>query len=135
MAKQITAREAWLEKLQKLIKTVKQWADELGWATREIEKKMEDPEIGDYQAPALLLQRETVRLLLEPIAREAPNTDGVVDLCLMPSYDDIASLYYYDDRWNVHYFHGENGLLDDKAKPLSKATLRKVFDQMMAHAG
>ena len=35
-------------------------------------------------------------ILLEPVA---PGTEGVVDLYLMPGYDDIASLYHYSNRW------------------------------------
>ena len=102
-AQRVTARHEWLEKLRKLVATVKGWADELDWATKAVDKKMEDAEIGNYKAPGLLLQQETVRLFLEPVARAAPGTEGVVDLYLMPSYDDIASLYYYNNRWNVHY--------------------------------
>ena len=135
----VTARYEWLEKLKKLVATVKGWADELDWATRVVEKKMEDAEIGNYKAPGLLLQQETVRLFLEPVARAAPGTEGVVDLYLMPSYDDIASLYFYNNRWNVHYmFEGARtvgNILEAEAKPLTKATLRKVFDEMKAHAG
>ena len=33
-----------------------------------------------YQAPALLLQKETARVLLEPVGRAAPGAEGVVDL-------------------------------------------------------
>jgi hypothetical protein len=134
-----TARHEWLQKLRKLVVTVKGWADELDWATRVVDKKMEDAEIGNYKAPGLLLQKETVRLFLEPVARAAPGTEGVVDLYLMPSYDDIASLYYYNNRWNVHYlFEGAATVGNSRAteaKPLTKATLRKVFDDMKAHAG
>jgi hypothetical protein len=134
----LAARHAWLERLRKLLLTVKEWAEELGWATRIIDKKMEDAEVGNYKAPALLLQQGAVRLFLEPVARDAPGTDGAVDLCLMPSYDDIASLYHYDNRWNLHYvYHGApvvaNGREGD-AKPLTKAAFRKVLDEMKAHA-
>jgi hypothetical protein len=135
----MTARHEWLEKLRKLVATVKGWAHEFDWATRVVEKKIEDAEIGNYKAPGLLLQMETVRLFLEPVARAVPGTEGVVDLYLMPSYDDIASLYYYDNRWNVHYlFEGTptvGNIRDADAKPLTKATLRKLFDEMKAHAG
>jgi hypothetical protein len=134
-----TARDEWLGKLRKLIELVKGWAVELDWATRIVEKKMEDPEIGNYKAPCLLIQQETVRLLLEPVARSAPGTEGIVDLYLMPSYDDIASLYYYRNQWNVHYmFTGAPAvanILEAEAKPLTKATLREVFEEMKAHAG
>ncbi len=134
----VTARHAWLGKLSNLVATVKGWAEELDWATRVVDKTMEDAEIGNYKAPGLLLQNEAVRLFLEPVARVAPDTEGVVDLYLMPSYDDIASLYYYDKRWNVHYRletePAARTVLDAEAKPLTKATLRRVFDEMKAHA-
>jgi hypothetical protein len=134
----ITARQEWLERLRKLLITVKGWAEELGWATRIVEKKMEDAEIGDYKAPALLLQRESVRLFLDPVARDAPGTDGAVDLCLMPTYDDIASLYHYNNRWNLHYMYRGSQVVangrEGEAKPLTKAAFRKVLDEMKAHA-
>ena len=64
-------REEWLEHLSNLVKTIRGWAQDLDWSTRQIEKKMEDSQLGTYKAPALLLQKETVRVLLEPIARFA----------------------------------------------------------------
>jgi hypothetical protein len=134
----VSARHEWLERLGKLVATVKGWADELGWATKVVDKKMEDAEIGNYKAPGLLLQQEVVRLFLEPISRTAPGTEGLVDLYLMPSYDDIASLYFYDGHWNVHYMFEGTPTVGDirqtKAEPLSKAMLQKVFDEMKANA-
>jgi hypothetical protein len=138
VGQRMTVRQVWLEKLRTLMTTVKGWADDLGWATRIVSKKMDDAEIGNYRAPALLLQKETVRLFLEPVARKAPGAEGVVDLCLMPSYDDIANLYYYNQRWNLHYiFEGQSrleNLPEAEAKPLTRTTLEKVFGEMEAHA-
>jgi hypothetical protein len=135
----VTLRYEWLERLGNLVATVKRWAEELDWATKVVQKRIEDAEIGNYKAPALLLQEEAVRLFLEPIARDVPGGEGLVDLYLMPSYDDIASLYYYNGRWNVHYlFDGTSAvgnIRDAEAKPLTKATLRRVLDEMKAHAG
>lgn len=85
-------RDEWLSRLCALVDMVESWARELGWASRRIEKEMKDSEIGGYLAPALLIQKETSRVLLEPIARSAPAADGIVDLYLMPAYDDVASL-------------------------------------------
>jgi hypothetical protein len=131
-------REAWLDKLAQLADDVKQWAEELGWATRLVDKSIEDSEIGNYRAPGVLMQQESVRLYLEPISRTAPGTEGVVDLYVMPSYDDVASIYYYDNQWNLHYAPssptGRAQLLETEARPLTKETLREVFDQMKAHA-
>ena len=136
---QATMRTEWLERLGSLIDTIKGWAEELDWATKIVEKKMEDAEIGDYKAPGLLMQKETVRLFLEPVARSAPGTEGVVDLYLMPSYDDIASLYYNNGQWNVHYmFEGTpsvGNVREAEARPLTKETIQQVFDEMKSHAG
>ena len=71
----VKLRDEWLARLSDLVETVRGWAEELDWSTRRIEAKMEDSEIGTYKAPALILQRETVRAILEPIGRAAP-ADG-----------------------------------------------------------
>ncbi len=135
-SERVTARHEWLGRLRKLFELVKRWAMELDWATWIVEKKMEDAEIGNYKAPCLLIQQETVRLLLEPVARSAPGAEGIFDLNVMPSYDDIASLYYYNNQWNIHYmFTGAPtvaNILEGEAKPLTKATIREVFEEMKA---
>ena len=96
-------RAEWLDRLAKLTSLVKRWATELDWSTREIPKKMNDSRLGAYEAPALLMQKETIRVLLDPIARSTPGADGVVDLYLMPAYADIASLYLVNGEWRLHY--------------------------------
>jgi len=60
-------RDEWLARLSDLVETVRGWAEELDWSTRRIETKMDDREIGDYKAPALIIQKETVRAILRPI--------------------------------------------------------------------
>src|SRR5262249_58458038 len=114
------------------------WARELGWATRVIDKATEDSEIGKYKAPGLLMQEGTDRILLEPIGRSAPGTEGVVDLYLMPAYDDIASLYFYEGRWNLHYlFPGTTGVAtvrEAEPMPLTKESLEKVLAEMRRDA-
>ncbi len=131
-------RRTWIERLHKLVNTVKTWAEELEWATKVVDRKLEDPDIGAHIAPALLLQNEAVKLFLEPVSRVAPGTEGVVDLYLMPSYDDICSLYYYNGKWNVHYAFGDDphqNRLESESRPLTKSTLKRVFDEMKFHAG
>ncbi len=128
----------WLGLLERLITSVEGWAKEFTWSTKRVEKPMEDSEVGHYKAPALLLQEEATRFLLEPVARAAPGAEGVVDLYLMPAYDDIASLYYYNKRWNLHYMSRANEPVTDireaAVKSLTKANLRKVIDEMREHA-
>jgi hypothetical protein len=131
-------REEWLERLSELVETVCSWVQELDWSTRRIEKKLEDSQLGTYKAPALLLQKETVRVLLEPIARFAPGVEGVVDLYLMPAYDDIATLYFYDGGWQLHYMSPTSPTVDTireaEHKSLSKESLQSVLEEMIKNA-
>src|SRR5271155_4741049 len=83
-------RDEWLNVLADLTSSVKGWAEELDWSTRQISKKMKDSRLGFYEAPAWLMHKETIHVLLDPVARFAPGADGVVDLYLIPAYDDIA---------------------------------------------
>ena len=111
-------REQWLKVLADLTSNVKSWAEEFDWSTRQIAKKMKDSRLGSYDAPALLMQKETIRVLLDPVARFTPGADGVVDLYLMPAYDDIASLYLVDGEWRLHYmFPGTRPPSPQSARP------------------
>jgi hypothetical protein len=131
-------REVWLERLGELVKSVDSWARELGWSTRRIEKPMKDSLIGSYKAPGLLIQEEFLRIILDPIGPSSPGTEGVVDLYLMPAFDDIASLFFYEGGWHVHYGDPEDDevttIVEAKSRPLSKETLAGVLDEMKRHA-
>ena len=131
-------RAEWLEHLSSLTELVGSWAAELDWSTRQIEKKMKDSRLGSYAAPALIMQKGTTRVLLDPIARFAPGSDGVVDLYLMPAYDDIASLYLVNGKWQLHYmFPGSPvaaTIRDAESVPLSKEALSQVLDEMSEDA-
>ena len=110
----------------------------MGWSTRRVEKKLDDARIGKHRVPALLMQEDTCRVLLEPVGRSTHGAEGVDDLYLMPAYDDIASLYYYENRWNLHYmFPGAKPaatVREAAAMPLTKETLEKVVAELRQHA-
>jgi hypothetical protein len=131
-------RDEWLKLLAGLTSKVKSWAEELDWSTRQIAKKMKDSRLGLYDAPALLMQKETTRVLLDPVARFTPGADGVVDLYLMPAYDDIASLYFVDGEWRLHYMYpGTPTVATIKQAdscPLSKDSIGQVLNEMSTHA-
>ena len=134
----IEARTAWVGLVSDLVAQVEQWTQELGWATGRIEKRLDDSQIGKHQVPALLMQEGTWRVLLEPVGRSAPGAEGVVDLYLMPAYDDIASLFFYADRWNLHYLPPGGPAVatvrEATAVPLSKESLQRVLEEMKKHA-
>lgn len=131
-------RDAWLERLSQLINQIKRWAEEAGWSTRSIEVTLTDSQIGRYKAPALLMQENATKVLLEPIARSAPGADGVVDLYLIPAYDDIASFYLCNGTWQIHYMLPGTPTVatirNAAAEPLSLESFRAVLEAMKANA-
>lgn len=131
-------RDEWLERLKELVAWVKDAAEKTAWRTRVIEKSMRDSVLGPYKAPALLMQRETVEVILDPIGRFAPGTDGVVDLYLLPAYNDIASLYHVDGAWKLNYaFRSTSavaGIKQADSMPLDAALLSRVLDEIASHA-
>lgn len=131
-------RDDWLARLGDLVRKVKSWAEQSGWRTREITKSMKDSVLGEYRAPALLMQRETVEVILNPVSRFVPGADGAVDLYLMPAYDDIASLYFMDDEWKLHYvFHDAPAVAnvrEPEVMTLSEGTVIRVLNSISAHA-
>jgi len=133
-----TLRDEWLRRLFDLTRLVRRWAEQLDWSTRQIEKRMKDSRLGVYEAPALIMQKGTTRVLLDPVARFAPGSDGVVDLYLMPAYDDIVSLFFVAVEWRMHYtFPRANAVATTKeSEPvlLSKETLAEVLSEMSSHA-
>ncbi len=131
-------RDDWLRVLAELIVTVRVWAEELDWSTRQITKKMTDSRLGRYEAPALLMQKETARVLLEPIARFTPGTDGVVDLYLMPAYEDVAVLYFVEGQWLLQFVFSESPPVATSAAEerclFTKDSFGRVLDAMVANA-
>jgi hypothetical protein len=130
--------QEWLTLLAGLMSRIRRWAAELDWSIKELDKPLADSEIGSYRAPVLLMQKETTKVLLEPVARSSPGSEGIVDLYLLPRYDDIASFYYYGNRWNLHYIPREEppvgNIREAKAIALSKDNFGKVLDEMKENA-
>lgn len=130
----VRALHEWIDRLDELVRTVDGWAKGLGWATRVIEKKLEDSRIGKYVAPALLMQEGTDRVLLEPIARWAPGVEGVVDLYLMPAYDDVATLFYFDGAWHLRLASaGDAPSVTEVAVAFSRETFEEALSEMRQH--
>jgi hypothetical protein len=85
----------------------------------------------------LLLQEALVRVLLDPVSPHAPGAEGIVDLYLMPGYDDVANLYLCDGRWRLHYVFPRSGAVtgvrEAESTPLSKETFSEVLEAMKKH--
>lgn len=131
-------RERALNRLSELIDLIKKVAEEQGWSTRPIQKRLKDGNSDPIDAPALVLQLDFGRVLVEPIAIETPGSEGVVDLYLMPAYDDMASIYFYGGGWHIHYMFPDDptvgNIREAKGKPLSKEVLVEVLNEIKKNA-
>jgi len=93
--------------------------------------------IGNYIAPALLMQHESCRVLLEPITHSAPKADGIVDLYQMPAYDDVATLVFDQGNWSIRGTGCDdigNHAPEWKSLPLTRETLAAVLQDLIEHA-
>jgi hypothetical protein len=132
-------KSEWLGRLEALVRDVKSWAEAAGWRTRRITKTVNERRLGKYEVPVLLMEKEAVEVVLNPVARLVPGADGAVDLYLSPAYDDIASLYFEGDHWVVHYGKrpdptATNGPVGITPRPYEEATIRAILDGMAADA-
>ncbi len=138
---EIKKREEWLARLNELIAILENWAKELDWSSRRISKKMTEVSLGgEYSAPGLLMQKEFAKILVEPIGSSSPNSEGIVDIYLMPAYDDIATLYFSNGSWRIHFlFHDEalpiGHISTDNfpSRELTKQSLKEVLERMSSH--
>ena len=122
-----------------LVKEVAACAEPHEWATKRYAKRMRNGNGEVFEIPALFLQKGPVRILLDPVAYDVPGAEAVVDLYLMPAYDDLASLYFQNDNWTIHYAFPPSpmqthSVIETKALPFSEATLNQVLDSIAEHA-
>lgn len=122
-----------------LVQKMAAWGEPAGWTTSQYTKRMRAPDRSVFEIPALYLQRGPTRLLLDPVAFDVPGTEGVVDLYLMPTYDDIANLYLRGGRWAIHYAFPSDTTPPapiDKVEsiPLDAPNLLRVLEAIASHA-
>jgi hypothetical protein len=130
-------KSAWLDRLNILVEEVKGWAQASGWRTRRIDKTVNERRLGIYKVPVLLMEKDTVEVVLNPVARFVPGANGAVDLYVAPAYDDIASLYLQGDQWVLHYVDQPDpmvtgSVIEIKSEPYSETTIRKILNRMVA---
>ena len=94
---------------------------------------------GQYEIPALFVQKGATILLLDPVGYDVPGAEGAADLYLMPAYDPMASLYLEGGQWVLHYvFPPEpsepRSGIETQALPLSAETINQVLNSIAEHA-
>jgi hypothetical protein len=130
-----TVKAEWLGRLDSLVDEVEGWAKLSGWRTRRIAKTLSERRLGTYKVPVLLMEKNAVEAVLNPVARYVPGADGAIDLYVAPAYDDIASLYFEGNHWVVHYGERRDPLATQSAveittRPYGEQTIRAILDGM-----
>jgi hypothetical protein len=124
-------KNEWLDHLFELVRNVQKWAVTAGWRTRQVEKTLTERRLGSYKVPVLLMEKNTIEIVLNPVARFVPGADGAVDLYVAPAYDDIASLYLVNGKWVLHYstsFDKRLSLIE--SCDCTEQVIRSVLDAM-----
>ncbi|SFI78387.1 hypothetical protein [Planctomicrobium piriforme] len=134
----LSERSRWIERVEALATQIETWARLDDWSTRRIQFRMKDAVIGNHTLPAVLMQKETCKVILEPVARSSPRAEGIVDLYLLPEYDDIASIYFYGGDWHLHYMFKEsptvNTIRDAERVDLTPENFEKILSEMQQNA-
>jgi hypothetical protein len=125
-------REQFQRRVEELVARFEQEIDRGEWTLRRYPKRLRDDARAVYEVPALYAQKGTIRLLLDPVGYDVPGTEGAADLYLMPTYDPMASLYFEDGQWMLHYAFPP--VSDTQALPLSVETINQVLNSIADHA-
>lgn len=130
--------EVWVEKLGRLIEDLRTWSNELDWSTRVITKTMRESDVPPYEAPALLLQKEFTRLLVEPYGRRVVGGGSGLDVYVMPEYEDTAQICDGSGRWVI--IHDDLAQLkagggDSRTKKrLTRANWKSLIEELKNNA-
>ena len=132
-------RDEFQKRFEALVKQVKTRVEPHEWVTKRCPKRMRDVNRQIFEIPALYLQKGPVRVLLDPVAYDVPGAEGVVDLYLMPTYDDLASLYFESGEWVIHYAFPPapsetHSVAEAATLALSEETINQVLDSIADHA-
>jgi hypothetical protein len=132
-------RDEFQKRVEALVKQISEWVEQHEWVTKPYPKRMWDVDRQVFEVPSLFLQKGPTRVLLDPVAYDVPEAEAVVDLYLMPTYDDLARLYLENGVWVIHYAF-PNDLVETQPAvetdvlSLSETTINRVLDSIAEHA-
>jgi hypothetical protein len=135
----LSLRSQWITRMEELVTTVDRIAQENDWKTKLIPKKLNDRAFGEHTVSSLVMQKDLCQLMLEAHGRTAPGVDGgFAGIYLMPAYDDAASLYFYNNCWNIHARERRSSAIarvaSGEARELSRQSLGDILERMHADA-
>ncbi|OYV96172.1 MAG: hypothetical protein B7Z73_01190, partial [Planctomycetia bacterium 21-64-5] len=96
----------WSAQVESLVNQAADWCQQREWIAKTKKKHLKDKLIGEYDLPQLHFYDGENHLLLDPIARFAPGTSGLVDLALLPVFDSMMVARIGGD-WYIRPDYGQ----------------------------
>jgi hypothetical protein len=89
LVKQIR-REEWIPVANALVEEAERWIGRQGWPVKRYPKRIsEEGILGTYELTKLVFAAEGSQLVLTPVARFVPFTDGLFELAALPDYETV----------------------------------------------
>jgi hypothetical protein len=103
---QPSVQAEWSNQVDSLVNEAAAWCQQREWIARTKKKHLKDKLIGEYDLPQLHFYDGQRHLLLDPIARFAPGTSGLVDLALLPEFESMMVARIGGD-WYIRPGYGQ----------------------------
>jgi hypothetical protein len=123
---QAQLRDEWLQVVEALARSVRDWAEKKGWAVTEEQREINEEQLGIYQAPVLQIDTPHGQVILEPIARDVAGAEGRVDLYAWPTLFRVKLLRKPDGNWIIRAGSGLNW-----PHPWGEATFHELAEGLL----
>lgn len=94
-------RDEWVAEVERFMDEAEAWSKEKGWGVLREPKTIDDDRLGSYTVSRLLIHDTFGRLLLDPIERFIVGAGGLIEFCVIPSYDWVR-IVRTDHGWELH---------------------------------
>jgi|SRR6185437_3113820 len=121
-------RSQWLGWMESIASDVKVWAESAGWLVHRNQKEMDEPGLGNYEAPVLQIKTPSGHLIVEPVALQVIGAQARIDLYAWPSLNRVK-LVRIKDQWTVRT---DSGI--DWPKAWSRETFLELAQQLTSAA-
>lgn len=123
--------QEWERAADGLVASTESWAQELGWVTRRVEKRLSETFLGTYKIPQLLMHAAPNLYVLDPVARFVPGAAGAFELSIQPSFSTAGLSRDFGGIWYAHHGVGQE-MNNGKRDVWSKDTLRRCVEELGA---
>lgn len=93
-------RLQWIGWMDSIAAETKSWAESAGWLVHRKQKTMQEPGLGEYEAPVLEIKTPDGHLIVEPVALQVIGAEARIDLYAWPSLNRVK-LVRVKDQWVI----------------------------------